>query len=439
MKLRLGILLLSTASVALSQQTLRLSLRRAIEIALAPEGNIRVGIAGEAVKQADARALEVRASLLPNLDGSFTYQDVTRNLAAFGIQFPSIPGYRFSTFAGPFAVLDARASITQSVFDFSSIRRYQSARAGAVAARSEKENTRHAVTDQVVRAYLTALQADARVETAKANLDLAEALERLADTQKRAGTGTGIEVTRAEVQIANERQRLQIAENERTRARLQLLRVLDLDLETTIELSDKLSYQPLEPISFAQALESAIRTRPDFKAQQERELAARLGYSAEKMERLPSLAAFGDYGSIGPEFGASRATRTVGLSLRVPVFDGGRRDARRAESASQWRVEQARTKDLRRQLELELRVAFDNLRSADLQVKTASGGLALAGKELEQAERRYKAGVTNSIEVTDAQTRLVRARDNRISALFEYNLARLDLGTAIGAVERYLP
>lgn len=125
--------------------------------------------------------------------------------------------------------------------------------------------------------------------------------------------------------------------------------------------------------------------------------------------------------------------------MRVPIFDGGRRDARRAESGSQLRTERIRTKDLKQQMELDLRIAFDNLISAELQVKASEEGLQLAEKELEQAQRRYQAGVTNSLEVTDAQTRLIRARDNRISAVFQHNLSRLDLGTAMGTVERYLP
>jgi outer membrane protein len=75
------------------------------------------------------------------------------------------------------------------------------------------------------------------------------------------------------------------------------------------------------------------------------------------------------------------------------------------------------------------------LRSADAQVKAAEEGLALAQNELAQAERRYKAGVTNSIEVTDAQTRLARARDNRVNALYNYNVARIDLGTATGTIQ----
>ena len=108
---------------------------------------------------------------------------------------------------------------------------------------------------------------------------------------------------------------------------------------------------------------------------------------------------------------------------------------RRAESASQYREEKIRTEDLSDQIELDVRTSIDSLRSADAQVKTAEEGLHLAENELAQAERRYKAGVTNSIEVTDAQTRLARARDNRISALYNYNLARIDLGTATGTIQ----
>jgi outer membrane protein TolC len=121
--------------------------------------------------------------------------------------------------------------------------------------------------------------------------------------------------------------------------------------------------------------------------------------------------------------------------VRVPVFDGGRRDARRAESQSAYRQEQIRTRDLRDQIELEIRVALDALASADEQVKVAAEGLKLADNELAQSQRRYAAGVSTSIEVTDAQTRLERARDNHISALFGHNLARIDLAVAQGTVD----
>ena len=423
-----------------AQETvLPLSLRKSLEIALAPEGSTRVEIAREAIAQAEARKNQARAALLPHVDGSIAYQSMTRNLRAFGIDFPTIPGFRFSTFAGPFSIFDARANATQSVFDLSSIRRYQAAKSAIEASKLDHDRTKHVVTDQVARAYLIALRAEAHLASAKANLELAEALEKLADSQRKAGTGTGIEVTRAAVQVAMERGRLTAAENDRNRAHLELLRAMDLKLETKLELTDKLEYSVPQPVSLAQATELALKDRADYKAQRQREHAAQLSYQATSWERLPSAAAFADYGAIGGAIDDSRATRSVGISVRIPVFDGGRREARRAESGSQLRVEQIRTRDLRQQLELELRLAFDSLRSAETQVRTAEEALGLAQKELEQAERRYKAGVANSLEITDAQTRLTRARETRVNALFAHNLAKLDLGSALGVVERYLP
>jgi outer membrane protein len=117
------------------------------------------------------------------------------------------------------------------------------------------------------------------------------------------------------------------------------------------------------------------------------------------------------------------------------MFDGGRRDARRRESASQLRQEQVRTADLKDQIELEVRTSIDSLLSADAQVRTAREGLQLAEEELTHARRRYEAGVTNSIEVTDAQTRIARARENVISSLYNHNLARIDLASAMGKID----
>jgi outer membrane protein TolC len=422
---------------AASPDALQLSLKKAVEIAVAPDGATRVKLAEEELRQSRARANEARAALLPNLNGSLSYQSETSNLKAFGfnIQIPPTIPLRIPTFVGPFDVLDARASATQSVFDLSSILRYRGARVLVEASKQDRESTDRQVTDQVARAYLAGLRADAALETAHANVDLSEALLRLAESQKDAGTGTGIEVTRAQVQLANDRQLLLVAENERDRAHLQLLKTMGLRLETPVELTDKLSYTPTATVEEAKAVETARRNRSELKAQLEREHNARLGYDATKFERLPTLAAFGNYGDLGTGVGAAVPTRAVGISLQVPVFDGGRRDARRVESASAMREEQIRTADLRDQIDLDVRLALDSLRSSDAQVKAAEEGLQLSEQELAQAERRYKAGVTNSVEVTDAQTRLSRARENRIAALYNYNLARIDLGTAMGAIE----
>ena len=416
---------------------LQLSLKQAVQLALAPEGSTRVKLAEEDLKQAESRADQSRAALLPDFEGSLQYQNETANLKAFGFDFTKIPipGFVIPTFVGPFSVLDARASVNQTVFDFSSIRRYQASKVAVEATKADNEGTNDQVTDQVARAYLAGLRAQASVDTQRANVELSESLLRLAQQQKAAGTGTGIEITRAEVQLANDRQALLVAENDLDRTRLQLLKVIGLKLDNPVELVDRLAYIPMDSVDPAQALATASQHRAELRAQQRREENARLSASATKLERLPSVSAFANYGDIGTSVYSALPTRSIGASVKIPIFDGGRRDARRVESASLFRSESIRTADLRDQIELDVRVAIDSLHSADAQVKAAEEGLTLAENEVAQAERRYKAGVSNSVEVTDAQTRLARARDNRINALYNYNLARIDLGTATGTIQ----
>ena len=442
----LVLLLLSASGLAADQPTesrgLTLSLRRAVQIAVSPEGNAQMQLTGEALQQAEARSAQARAALLPDISSSLSYKNQTTNLRAYGLGFnlQTIPGYSYSfpALVGPFNVLDARISGTQSVFDISSIRRLQSAHAGISAARSDLQNAEEQVAAQVARAYLSAVRADADVETARANITLSQAVLKQAENQKDAGTGTGIEITRARVQLANDQQRLLVAENTRHRTHLQLLRAMNMPLAIQLDLTDKLGFVPVDAITLENAKAQALAERPDFKAQQERENSMRLSANATKLERVPSVSILGDYGVISSYIDDGLPTRMVGVSVRIPIFNGGRMDARRAETASQYRSESVRTKELREQIELDVRLALDALHSAEEQVQIARDGLQLSENELAQAQRRYEAGIAFGLEVTDAQTRLERARDNQTEALYNYNLARIDLEQAMGHVRSRL-
>lgn len=419
--------------------TLQLSLKHAVEIALTPEGSARVALAQQSVKQAEEKVVEARAAFLPNIDGDVQWRNQTVNLQTFGINF-SLPLFGFSSpsLVGPYTVFDARGSAQQSVFNYSDIKKYQASRMALSATNADLETTKNQVSDQVARGYAVCLRAEASLESARANVALSNALERLANSQKNAGTGTGIEVTRAQVQLANDRQRLIVAENDRQRAVLELLRTMGLNLDVGVEFSDRLSYAPVNVADLEASLKTAKEDRAELKAQQRREETAKMNYNAVAAERLPSIAAFGDYGSNGLGVDASRPTRQIGVSIKVPVFDGLRRDARRVESYSLYKQESIRSRDLLQQIELEVRLALDSLRSAQAQVGAARDGLMLAQNELAQAQRRYQAGVSNSIEVTDAQTRLIRAEDNQIAALYAYDVARIDLATATGTIGEFV-
>jgi outer membrane protein TolC len=435
-------LALIASLVVSAQPVLQLSLKRAVEIALAPEGNNRVQLAGESIRIAEGQSAEARAAFLPNIDGAASYRNFTQNLAAFGISSQSfgLPGVilPIPTIVGPIDVYDMRLSGSLNIFDFSTIRRYQAARATVQAAKADAQGTKDQVADQVARAYMTVIRSEAALESAQSNFRLSEELLRLAQNQKTAGTGTGIEVTRAQSQLANDRQGMEIARNDVDRARLNLLRLLGVRLDGTVELTDRMTYTPVEMVTAEQAWKTAQDSRSDLKAQHERENSARLSYSATKWESAPSIGASGDYGTIGAQTDHLLPTHTAAIELRVPIFDGGRRQARRAESFAEYRQEQIRARDLQQQAELEIRQALDAIRSAQAEVAAAEEGLKLADQELAQARRRYQAGVTTSVEVTDAQARLERARQNEVNALFNYNIARVDLSSATGTIQEFV-
>lgn len=418
----------------LAAEPLPLSLAKAVELAEVPNGNLRLEIARETTAQAEARRRVALGAFLPQVDGTAGASNQTRNLAAFGFQAqPGLP-FALPGFVGPFTVVDYRVSAVQSLLDLSAIERYRAAKLQKAATAASVRLAREQTAQMVARAYVAALRAEAAVTAARANVALAERLEALAETQRRAGTGTRIELTRSQVQRQNERQRLLVAENEAKKAHLELKRVTGVDWEQELVLTDRLNDGSEEVPVVAAALAAAWSERADLAAQGYRQQAALTQQKSIAAERWPSIAASGDYGTIGNGT-QLLPTRTVGVSLRLPVFDGGRREARLGEAGSVVRQERLREQDLRRQIELEVREALVSLENAKGQIAVAREGLGLAEAELEQAQRRLTAGVGSSVELTDAQTRLARARDNQLSAVALFNLARIELAAATGQMD----
>ncbi|MBM3759113.1 MAG: TolC family protein [Acidobacteria bacterium] len=419
----------------LAADPLPLSLPKAVELATAPTGNLRLQIVRSTIEQAEARRRMAFGAFLPNLEGSANASNQTRNLAAFGFTSPTGLPFAFPSFVGPFTVVDFRASATQSILDLSAIQRYQASKLQREVASAEARNAAELTIQHVARAYVLVLKAEATLDTAKANVHLANRLVQLAESQKRAGSGTGIEVTRSKVQLQNETQRQLVAENDLENATLDLKRVTGIDYAQPLQLTDRMNDGSATLPSLETSLESALSERPDLLAQQRRQDVSQMNLRSISSERFPTLAAAGDYGTIGN--GTNLVpTRSIGVGMRVPIFDGGRRDARKAEAGVVLRQERLRADDLKRQIELEVRNSLNSLKSAKAQIETARLGLELAENELAQAQRRTEAGVASSVELTDAQTRLARARDNNLAALYLFNLARIDVAAATGTMEQ---
>ncbi len=414
---------------------LRLSLRGAIQAAI--DNNVNVRLLKERIAAAQAQANTSLGALLPNIGGYLNGRNQTVNLAAFGLPADRLAGLGLTrSVTDPFEVYDARASLVQNIFSLSLIQRWRAARSGVDVAGLEAEVTKRDVMATAGLLYIEALRADEAVKAREADLELSQQLLKLARDRRTAGVATGLDVTRQEVQLENNKQRLLVSQNEQESARLNLIRALGITFDIRLILTDELAFVPVEAQAPEHALMAARTQRLELRAQENRQKLAALSLSSVTSERIPSLSLHGDYGWIGLKPEDALATRAIGLTLSVPIFDGGQRESRISENRSRVRQESIRMKDVSDQVTLEVRNALLTLESSVQQVGVAAKGMELSLKELTFAKDRFAAGLTTNIEVTNAQASVARARDNQIEALFRFNASRINLARAKGEIEQ---
>jgi outer membrane protein TolC len=226
-----------------------------------------------------------------------------------------------------------------------------------------------------------------------------------------------------------------VARNQLDRAHIDVSRALGLDPATPLTLTDSLdpSLGAADlPGDRGAAVTAALANRPDLRAELARGAAARQTGSAIRAERLPRVEVAGDYGVNGLTVPSAIATRDLTVQVSLPILDGFHREARADEQDALARESQTREADLRRQIAADVDAALIDLRSAQAQGAVAAEQLRLAEDELSQAREQFRAGVTGNIEVINAQSSLIRARDTEIDARYAAVTARVSLARAVG-------
>lgn len=412
---------------------LRLSLADAIRRALADGTAAR--IATSQVSEAEARALEARSVLQPQVSAGSLLANESINLATFGFAPPPPQ----SPVTPPFNVIDAHLSVAMNIIDVAAKRRFAAAQAGVRVSEEEARRTENDVAAAVASLYVSVGRSSARIDEIRANVDLFERLRQLSVDQKNAGIGTRLDITRADVQLARQRQALVAATNQRDLAELALLRAIGADFGTPVALTDDWSQSAAPVPALSAALAAARRDRPELTVLAERLRLANLSLEAAQAEKLPTVGAQAQGTESGNRLSDIAWSRTVAVTVNVPILTGRRIEAHVAAVRAQQDQLRLQQQDAERQVEQEVRQALLAWESARSRVELAGQNVRLAEDELEQASDRFKAGVAPSIEVDNAQTSLASARDLRIDALADEAQARYDLARATGEIRTLIP
>jgi outer membrane protein TolC len=378
---------------------------------------------------------EQLSELLPNVNSDIQEVAQKQSLEALGLRGRLGP-IQFPRVIGPFSYFDMRASATQTLFDWKSIQKYRSSMRSEAVAQFSLKDARELVALATGDVYLQAIAGAARVETAQAQVETAKALYDKAVDQQQAGVSALIDTLRAQVEYQTRQQQLIAATNDFAKQKLTVARVVGLAPGQEFELADKAPYQEFPIPDVASSLQRAYSLRSDYKAAQDRFRAAELELSAAVAGYYPSLSIAANYGDIGKVPGSLLPTYGVIGTLNIPIFQGGKvhSDVLKAQ-ASLWQAK-AQLADLRGQIDEDVRTALLDLKSAADQVQVAQSSVNLAEQELTQSRDRFTAGVTDNLEVIQAQETVASAHESLISSLYQHNLAKVSYARAIGRAEQ---
>ncbi|SPF47102.1 Outer membrane efflux protein [Candidatus Sulfotelmatobacter kueseliae] len=389
------------------------------------------------------------SSLLPDFSAHIMESVQSESLSALGFNKlapvllpPGASASSFPRLIPAFNYFDARLSLGQSVFNFKNLERERAASENVKVAQFNYKDAREVVVLAIGNSYLQAIAAAARVETAEAQVKSARALYDKAVDQQKAGLSPAIDTLRAQVELQARQQQLIVARNELAKQRLTVARIIGLPPGQEFVLTEKAPYQALNALPLETYLERAYASRADYQAALAQVRSAELSRRAATAGHYPTFDLNANFGEIGTNPGQSNDTWQVMGGVNIPIFSGNRVHGDVLEADSQLKQARSQLADLRGRIDYEVRTALLDLNAAGEQVEVARSSVDLAEQALAQSQDRFTAGVTDNLEVVQAQEALASAHENYIESLYAHNLSKVELARSIGdaeeGVKRYL-
>jgi outer membrane protein TolC len=429
-----------------SAEVLEIDFNDAIDRGL--RNNLGLLLASDQAESARGERWKELSDLLPNLSARVSEDAQNQSLAALGFNkllpfFGSGGGGKsFPRLIPAFNYFDARASLSQSLFNLKDLEKERAATEGVKAAQFSYKDAREVVVLAVGNAYLQAIADAARVETSEAQVKSAQALYDKAADQQKAGVSPAIDTLRAQVELQTRQQQLIVARNELAKQKLTIARIIGLAPGQEFVLTEKAPYQALTPLPLEVYLQHAYASRADYQAALAQVRSAELSRRSAAAGRYPTLDMNANLGDIGVTPSQSNGTWQVTGGLNIPIFAGNRVHSDVLEADAELKQARSQLADLRGRIDYEVRASLLDLSAAADQVQVARSSVDLAEQALAQSQDRFTAGVTDNLEVVQAQEALAGAHDSYIQSLYAHNLSKVELARSIGdaeaGVKRYL-
>jgi outer membrane protein TolC len=386
---------------------LELGLQDAIQRGL--KANLGLVLQSSNEKSAGGERLQELQHLLPTVTGSASIEVQQVNLAAYGLKFPGL-----NPIIGPFQVVDFRGYLTQNVVNLTA------------------QDARDLVVLTVGNAYLLCIADAARIAAVNAEMNSSKVSLDQANDAHEAGTSPRLDVLRAQVDYQNEQQQLISTTNQLAKDKLALARAIGLPLDQKFELSDSAPYAALDTPDPDAAFQQALKQRKDLAAAEETLKGAEAGKKAAFDQQLPVVDVSGNYGDLGTTLAHSHGTFSVTGEVTAPILQIAKTHGDEEVAGAKYDQAEAKLSDQVQQVNADVRDAILDIQTAAKLVDATRSNVDLANEALLEAQERFKAGVADSLPVSQALATDEQANDQYISALYQHNVAKLALARALG-------
>jgi len=420
-----------------SDAPLRLSIDDAVSLGL--ERNVRLIYDRAKQKTVRGEQLGVINALLPSLrvSGSTATQEI--NLAALGFKPSEVAEFGLNPADFPFVVkvnlTQAQLSASQDLFDLPAYELYRGAKRETEVVDLDVLTGRGDLVLAVGSAYLQVLADQTNLTNVQAQERSAQTVFDQASQRRKTGVGTSLDELRAQVEYQQRQQTTIAADNQLAKDTIQLNRIMGLPAGQKLELTDTAPFNEFADMDLDRAKETAYRHRKDLLSVQAQILVADRELRAVRYQRLPTVAFNGFYGVLGETTGLYHGVFMAEGSLKFPIFREAAQRGEQDQVSAQLTALHQRESDLRVAVDAQIRASMLDVQSANQLAKVAQSNVGLAQQVLSDARDRFSAGVDDNLPVVDALASLTLAQSQLVQALYQFNVAKLNLARNTGVIE----
>ncbi|WP_416183806.1 TolC family protein [Megasphaera sp.] len=253
--------------------------------------------------------------------------------------------------------------------------------------------------------------------------------------QYNVGTKAKVDVLSSAVSLANAKTTAITADNNVAIAESNLNNILGLPLETKLNLADHQLPFDTYNISLQEATDYAMKYRPEV---------LQAAIAVQEAERNIDIANAGNRPTVAitggndwadntfPGIDANKRSWKVAAGVTYSLYDGGATKAKVNQAKQDLLVARETEQKTREAVQLEVKQAYLNIRSAAQKVEETQTVVDQARENYRIQNIRYQAGVGINLDVLDAQLSLNKAQVNHIQALYDYNVGIAKLEQVMG-------